>query len=620
VLRDFWKTRRGISVNGSTGSRRHENYVGVQAQLQGLLSSTIALDENKFLSLCSKPLLVVHSTENIFVNPRLAESLSSRELLSENRFLAEGLENALRFGAVHVSWLRAGHELLQERPAYLLSLVSSLAQQCSVAPLREVVDATDDLGLMDDPDETIDQFDTVVNGEIGPDLSSRTETNGSKEGREEIEAMDALEQVDVGDTEEVEHAESDTESEEKERRKLRKLERLQRIRKAERAAELDYYYALQRREKTLARETAEARAMNGEDARSRLAEDFVLYCVAIELSASLAKEKADELRLLRRNEAIRQVEDQLARQRAERVEERRRKADSLLKAIESESMMLEGEAGEGYEPKGQQTVNSLIDATRRLFGDYLECRQKSIYSLQRHMTMEAKMATFREHSAMLQGEVRKMRRAVRLAETNPTLVVGQHSVVEQMHKLRGMLATKEQSYSEFTTISQSREAQLTAASRNFRSFKLKLCGLETLMSDRLRDLCALEGLQEERVKLQCGDKEELNNIGRELLYRKTVAARRKDALSKELARIRDVKDKFVDTDLWIEGVLQRCVTKELRRHLKREHDVAEEARIKSEAEHSMNRAAMLELEELIMVSSAQTRTMQTHLTDTCACI
>jgi hypothetical protein len=41
---------------------------------------------------------------------------------------------SFRDGAIHISWLKAGHEIIQERTPYLLALVSKLAQMCGIHP------------------------------------------------------------------------------------------------------------------------------------------------------------------------------------------------------------------------------------------------------------------------------------------------------------------------------------------------------------------------------------------------------------------------------------------------------------------------------------------------------
>lgn len=91
--------------------------------------------------------------------------------------------------------------------------------------------------------------------------------------------------------------------------------------------------------KTEARELA---VMRKEDKRSLYAHQYFIECEIAEISAHLAKVRADELNKYRHEEAVKRVEDQMARSRAERVEKRRKEAEALLKTMEREELVLQG--------------------------------------------------------------------------------------------------------------------------------------------------------------------------------------------------------------------------------------------------------------------------------------
>ena len=74
--------------------------------------------------------LVVQSTEDVFVNPRNAAVYQQTQLPPE-RVLVKDTVDSLDENAVHVMWLKAGHEVIQERSSFLLGLVSNLAQMCT---------------------------------------------------------------------------------------------------------------------------------------------------------------------------------------------------------------------------------------------------------------------------------------------------------------------------------------------------------------------------------------------------------------------------------------------------------------------------------------------------------
>jgi chromosome segregation ATPase len=77
------------------------------------------------------------------------------------------------------------------------------------------------------------------------------------------------------------------------------------------------------------------------------------------------------------------------------------------------------------------------------------------------------------------------------------------------------------------------------------------------------------------------------------------------SLHKERKRIKSHKGEYVDTDAWMEGVLQRSKTKELKSHLKKDHvkEVAQIEQIRSEM--VALREKMFETEDKIHSSKRQ---------------
>lgn len=601
VLKEFWRSRRGLGVEtkDSTG-KLTENFTGVRSILTGLLESSLVGDEAKLLAAFTKPLILVHSTENVFVHPRVIDAMSSKELIPETRFLVDTVSD-LQTGGICVQWLKAGHEILQERNPYFLSLVGLLATSCSTVSMTawgaspafvygegEVV-GYDGAAQYDNAD-----MDSLVNEDEGGDSGRGNREEYDSDEDEELEVH--LPVTTSGPREVV--VEIDAEADE---RLARKQQRMERQKKAQRAADLEFAYELMRNEARAQRERDETLVMEREDIRSKLAGDYENYCEFVEQSADNAHEVSAEMQRLRRAEAIRQVEENMAAKRAARIEERRRKAADLLHDIESESMLLSGEQNGGYDVTDKRNVLTFIEATRRLLGDYLECRQKAVQSLKRHQIMSEKMAVFREHSSVMQMDTRKLRRAVRLAETNPALVGGSQSIEVELERLRTNLTHKEQSHFEFAVITKQREAQLKAATVNFQRFKLKVKELEQRLTGRLTEMHDMDTKLSGLLKLRRSDRDQLTQQRGGLTYKMNTLRHRKDSLSKELERAGKCTSHFFDTDMWIEGVLQRCVTKDLKRHLRRELELTDEALVGVEAELSVVRASVLECSERMKV-------------------
>ena len=92
-------------------------YVGILEQLKGILINTDDFDGAAVLT-SNLPVLVVQSTEDVFVNPRNAAIFQTERLPPESNLVTEVVD-ALDENAVHVAWLQAGHEVIQERTPFL---------------------------------------------------------------------------------------------------------------------------------------------------------------------------------------------------------------------------------------------------------------------------------------------------------------------------------------------------------------------------------------------------------------------------------------------------------------------------------------------------------------------
>lgn len=560
ALKEFWRSRRGIASSEGRGA-----YAGVQAQLRGVLNSTDSSDESSFLRACTRPLVLIHSTEDVFVDPREGEKLRSAHRALPNRSEVDDVTD-MQEGAMHVCWLKAGHEVIQERTPFLLALFSRLAESfCKVrleasstnipvsvaAPVDSHIPSLKHAVSL--PEQCADL--TPEPSQESPSVRAATEADGPSVPLTASSRLNLSEEA----------------SADQEKRNRRKQERAERLRKAEFEAELRHARDIARSEELAMKERRETVLMEQEDMLSIRARAYARECEMAVKNAAIAKEKALELQRLRRAEALRLVEDQLSREKAQRLELRRKKAAELLKDIENESIDLTGEQLGGDDDQVENAV-AFIERTRRIFGDFIECRQKALQSLRRRLLIEEKMATFQEHSTMLLDEVRKLRRALRMAESHPSLVAGDHPIDAQIAKMRSALTAKEQSYTEFSSITKAREEHLKAASRNFQKLKLKLKELEKVMSQRLNDMRSADAKKVKSIGVLRSEMDELSNQRKELEYKLNKLSRRRDILAKERERVEKHTGHFCDTDLWIEGVLQRCVTKELRRHLKREYD------------------------------------------------
>ena len=135
VFERFWKPRRALhsdSLNGGGGQRA--GYTGLQELLRGILypPEGDSFDGRQLLEAISAPIVVVQSTENLFVTPEYTVMFQD-ENLPASRSLVDGLEKC-GSNCVALQWLGAGHEVLDERNPFVLSLFSSFARLAGANP------------------------------------------------------------------------------------------------------------------------------------------------------------------------------------------------------------------------------------------------------------------------------------------------------------------------------------------------------------------------------------------------------------------------------------------------------------------------------------------------------
>jgi chemotaxis protein histidine kinase CheA len=479
-LSDFWRYRDGLCSDRVDSAEAGSGYVGVLELLKGILITRDDFDGAAVLSNSSLPVLAIQSTDDVFVHPRTAE-IYQPDKLPERRHSVTNFADCLDENAVHVCWLKSGHEILQERNSYILGVISNLAQICGIKPTKERIAESlshaqhDEL---EDEEELVEEvaevFDVIAMAEQRREQQARENAAAAEEQkrldeerfnekqkrrsekRERKEARQAelkLQEDAVVELERQErearvaeearlraekaskeaHEAAEKEKAEAEKRRLKHQaekekrsrlaeERQRREQKAIRQAELEIFYERERLAKEQLSEERELIKMAKEDMRSRFAAE---YAAALELSfrtAILAKEKAAELMRLRREEAVQRVEKKLAMERAARTQERKRRADAVVTAIKEEQLNLVGLNHGGYDVQATNNpfdVLPLIASSQRIMMDLFECRQKHIEAMKRQIILYQKLETFRKQCGGIDNELRRLKRAIRLIEINP---------------------------------------------------------------------------------------------------------------------------------------------------------------------------------------------------------
>jgi hypothetical protein len=274
-------------------------------------------------------------------------------------------------------------------------------------------------------------------------------------------------------------------------------------------------------------------------------------------------------------------------ERSARIAERKRKANAMIDAINSETIELEGEDDGGYELDGdrKEDVKYLIAMGMRLLKDLLHCRQRSVDALKRQMLVEQKYLLFKKQVDSTELELQRLRRAIRLIEINPSLVGTKEKAEMEIIDMKKSLAAKEESYLELQGLWRQREQQFDAANRKVQELKVMSRERDVLLKERIHMMLNLEIKFETQIRQLKMDKENAIVDKDKLRIQDAIIVRRIEGIKRELKRIKDHKGETVDTDVWVEGVLQRMMTKELRTYLKKEcqkeEDLLEECRMKT---------------------------------------
>eukprot|EP00981_Chlorochromonas_danica_P003055 scaffold607_cov160-Ochromonas_danica.AAC.28 len=627
-LSRFWKTRKNLSVamqeESNAAVRNLSGFMGVLEQLRGLLISPDEFDGAQLLTSTDVPVVVIQSTENVFVDPKQAAVFSPDQLPPE-RFLVNDLVDSLERNSVYMAWLKAGHEVLQERTPFILGVISSLAKLLGLTSVKssEHRDVRQSGSLVDDPFDVLsgdisfneDQSESAgasVPNSVG-DWSMQEMEFGQPIAVEDAQSLPPshVDQHDNGVEENKANGEPaplasfedndmEVDSLEKARRAQQQLERKKRQLKLARQQQLEVFYERERLDKERVSESKECKWMMKEDQRSKAAADYALQCEISELSKKLAKEKMAELQKLRNEELAKRAEEERAFQRSLRVEQRRKQARELVKRIEQEELTLQGMKEGGYDlPSNPFDINGVLSASNRIMRDLMECRQKYVEAITRQELLDEKHDLFLKQMNTLENDERRLRRAIRLIEVNPAVVGRELNAEVQLKELRGSLHAKQSSLLEMISLSKERENQLYTAYRNVQLLKLASKERDRLMTVRLEELNKMETKLNDKLKEQKMVKESLLVQRDRLRVALLTHQKRVDVVEKEINRIRGHKGKLVDTDVWVEGVMQRCVTKELKNHLKVELAKAEKLKKDASGELEGIRHKIFEVTERI---------------------
>jgi hypothetical protein len=366
-----------------------------------------------------------------------------------------------------------------------------------------------------------------------------------------------------------------------EREKRLKLaeERKRRDQLAKRKAELAIFYEMVRVEKEMRDEAKELIRMNYEDKRSKWFAEYDFECFLIDKAAEHAKRRKADLVAIQREEAMKAVEDRLNRARQERIREKKKKAELAMIEMESETFELSG-TSEDYEvdDRNPDRVVALVIAAQNILKDLFLLRQRRVECLQRYELLAGKMDVFIKMIKSMQNEIREFYKQIRKinAYIHDNLDMDHTDDYNKLERVKRALATKEETYFELLATRKARERQLQYATGAVQDLKLKNRELNQCMVDRLSDIAQTRLRYENNIKdlklekehhIADRDKVKVKEIMSEKIY---------DKLHREYVRIKAQPGALIDTDMWNEGVTQRCDKKTVMKYLEKEYNKEKE--------------------------------------------
>ncbi len=560
-IEEFWGNRKGLNHsvsnnglmsdssslgnNSSATAVNRANYKGVLDQLAAYLSPILEdFDARVILKSTNVPMVIVQSTEDQFYGSQVVTSTFKQEKLPENRYLVDDIVECNELGAIYVHYLEAGHEVIQERPLFLLGLVSNLAQSLGIHPNfndeseeEEKIEEFDMLALAakrrkqqeDEAKAKADALEALENERKAKRKQEKEEQRLLKQqlkamkdqGKDEellearkIEAELALQKEKLLKEEEVQkqlelEEEARMEAELKkekaarqqvEREKRAKLieERRRREIRAQRMKQLEVLYEMVRVYNERAAEKKELKKMLKEDKRSKHMNDYAQELQLIATFKPKATKRQIELNERRREEAVKKVEEDMARKRSAEIMRRKKKAQEALDELESIGFFLEGaseKTGYDLDTSDVNIPRAYTECCGRIMKDLLYLRQQTIECLKRQSLIEEKMEVFLRQQDAIATDLGVIRRKIRL-------LIQEKAPKSELERARRQLAAKEETYQELSALTIARQGQVSAANKSVIALKLLSRSTDDTMQQRLQDMLDNDGKFNEDIKTE----------------------------------------------------------------------------------------------------------------------
>ena len=614
-LDEYWSLRDGLCNEDADG--RGAGFVGVIAQLKAILGLGKEDFDGAMLLTTPLPVVVVQSTENVFVNPRHA-SVYQPDQLPPERYLVSSVADSLLPGAVHVSWLRAGHEVLQERTNFIVGLVANLAQIAGARPSGEVaalpvfapvsLTGDEDTNISGDTDSQMRQ----LLGEMGDATISLAGSMSHGSGSSISRSLNGgVENLDLtlgqASMTEVPPDEVPLTLLEEERAKLElKLKTQAAMDKRRQLAE----QAMEEGNRVL---------MADEDNRTRRVEAFLRRLEAERQRAERRRHEREEAARLKREEALAELEHDVRAQKIQRSVDRRVKTKEYKATIRANETFLglhgTGEVTDAFQGVGSPSADSggdkelflmamgkdhepdmvLMIDTYSSLKVFLEERQRTVDVRKRIAGLKVKTLVVQRVRDQADKDMHRTERAYGLVSQNPGLVQNGVNADAEIARLQATMQKNKEVHTELSNLYHDKLVEMKAARGVMAD---REAGLEKMYNDLVTNVSHMstaEALALQTVTTLRAQIEKLAEDRIHLQGQVSIQQRRLAKYSKEEKRLLSCPDVFVDTDVWTPGYMQRLKRTTLLNNMTKERQNAETAlqKLTNDIEANFNRCKEL---------------------------
>ena len=606
AMAEFWSTRSRISLSDDPKKKKNPYMMcsgngkeGVVALLHGMQSS---VDTTPNFDLITVPLLMVQASKDNFVAPTNIEVFEQTEeefaVLASPRDLLDPPDNVVDNKMINVQWLHCGHEILQERKTAVTSLFLELVEashgEGRGVEVRNITDLASKYDTQHNEENKVtnlsDFFD-VLDDDMGFEKQTDSVTNdGNLDSRVDSGTLNPSASLDMSSTDrasdlnqasttsnksgvsvaEKQKKKRERRAREAQVRKQRDEERKLRKIRDEQAQELKKIRLQEQAKLDDVKMEEERHAMHREDFRSSLAQDYFRECEEWEVQAEFSRAKAVELQNAREEDEMAELEAEAARQRAKKHEDRRARIADLRKKYLDDELKMDGDK-DGIFKRGAANLDANMAAPycQRLLGDLFQCRKKVIDSMKRAKLALDKVGVFQGEYDTIERDVRGLRRTQRLATTNLTFQAIKPTKRE-LEELKKKLDDKQNALSEIKSLLSGRKELLDISNRSVQGLKIVLVQKEDEVRDMIKTLKIREDKMKQNLAVFRVQKDNYSNERDEIEKILQQSQQRLKVITIELKKVRRHKGKFVDTDVWQKGVMQRMLSVDIREHLERE--------------------------------------------------